>query len=104
MRAVVCADTIPPPDVLCRVISAGGGKAAVLGTQEADELLADGPPTVCFSAKISSGAVLDEVLGSMVSDGLVPVVLPIWVVEFLTSSDPVSSSFEGYLGTGDDSS
>jgi len=76
----------------------------LLGTQEADELLANGPPTVFFSAKISSGAVLDEVLGSMVSNGLVPVVRPIWVVEFLTSSDPVSSSYEKYFTTGDDSS
>jgi hypothetical protein len=94
VRAVIATNTTPPPDVLCRVISAGGGRSAILGSEEAQLLaLAEDGPSVILTSPISLQAAQADASLSDWLDRRIPFVLPIWVVDFLTKNSDEDRDF-----------
>ena len=88
MIAVVRHGTVPPPDVICRVIQAGGGRAAEVGSKEATETAGLGP-TVCFSPEIPEQEVVSDDSLRTLRDSGIPIVLPNWVLDYLTKTEDV---------------
>jgi hypothetical protein len=91
--AVVRQGTVPPPDVICRVIRAGGGHAAEVGSKEATETAGLGP-TVCFSPEIPEQEVVSDDSLRTLRDSGIPIIIPNWVLDYLTKTGDVL--FEQY--------